>query len=108
MIDNKRPLADMVKTFRSGILFGNRYRFNKGEGLEKHAHDRWSTHCMIVARGSVLVRMPDQADLTIKAGGACDFGIDREHEIEALEDNTVIYNIINRYAGARYDPTASE
>ena len=68
-----------------------RYAMARGEGLPRHQHD--VDHLTMVAAGRIAVRTdartvergPADAPILFRAG--------RAHEIEAIEDNTVILNV---------------
>ena len=64
----------------------------KGDTLPRHSHPDFD-HSMIVLEGSAIVRTPKGATV-IERYGAALFRAGREHEIEALEDGTVILNEI--------------
>jgi quercetin dioxygenase-like cupin family protein len=70
-----------------------RYVCARGEGLPRHQHD--VDHLTIVAAGRIVARTderslergPDDAPIIFRAG--------RFHEIEALEDGTVVLNVFS-------------
>jgi quercetin dioxygenase-like cupin family protein len=62
----------------------------KGDILPRHSHPDFD-HSMIVMRGSAKVTGPNGSEI-YNEGDAALFRASREHEIEAMEDNTVILN----------------
>jgi quercetin dioxygenase-like cupin family protein len=74
-----------------------RYVFSRGEGLPKHQHD--VDHLTIVAAGKIkastdarqIERGPTDSPILFRAN--------RAHEIEALEDDTVILNVFETTHG---------
>lgn len=68
-----------------------RYVCARGEGLPRHQHD--VDHLTIVAAGRILARTDDR---TVERGPTDPpilFRAHRAHEIEALEDDTVVLNV---------------
>ena len=69
----------------------DRYTFARGEGLPRHQHDE--DHLTIVATGRIVARTdarslevgPTDKPILFRAG--------RAHEINALEDGTIVLNI---------------
>lgn len=69
----------------------DRYTFARGEGLPRHQHDE--DHLTVVATGRIVARTdtrtlevgPSDKPILFRAG--------RAHEIEALEDGTIVLNI---------------
>jgi quercetin dioxygenase-like cupin family protein len=70
-----------------------RYALMRGERIDRHQHD--VDHLTIIAAGRAVARTderslergPDDAPIIFRAG--------RFHEIEALEDGTVVLNVFS-------------
>jgi quercetin dioxygenase-like cupin family protein len=71
-----------------------RYVFARGEGLPRHQHD--VDHLTLVAAGRIVARTDDR----VLERGPTDppilFRANRAHEIEALEDGTVVLNVFTQ------------
>lgn len=77
----------------AGDLRGTIFTFEKaGDVLPKHVHTEADVHITIVASGRIRASSHDWSK-EVAAPGAVDFRAGEPHEIAALEDNTVIYNI---------------
>ena len=83
----------LVKEFATGDLRGSIYTFeHTGDILPKHVHGEADVHVSIVAKGRLLAYSHDwQKEAT--AGQIIDFRAGEPHELKALEDGTVIFNI---------------
>lgn len=68
-----------------------RYVCARGEGLPRHQHD--VDHLTIVAAGRVVARTDERVLERGTADPPILFRANRAHEIEALEDGTVILNV---------------
>lgn len=69
----------------------SQYFLNKGEGLPKHEHEY--NHLTVCVLGSCVIRK-ENLELTLTAkDNAVDLTAKEWHEIEALEDNTIIINM---------------
>jgi quercetin dioxygenase-like cupin family protein len=76
-----------------GDLRGVIFTFEKaGDVLAKHVHTEADVHITIVASGRIRAYSHDWSK-EIAAPDAVDFRVGEPHEIAALEDGTVIYNI---------------
>lgn len=76
-------------------LYATKYVFEKkGDVLPKHTHTKETEHITIVLRGSLLCKYKSHYR-TLEQGDVYDHQIyEQTHELEALEDNTLILNII--------------
>jgi quercetin dioxygenase-like cupin family protein len=68
-----------------------RYVCARGEGLPRHQHD--VDHLTIVAAGRVVARTDERVLERGPADPPILFRANRAHEIEALEDGTVVLNV---------------
>ncbi len=68
-----------------------RYVCARGEGLPRHQHD--VDHLTIVAAGRVVARTDDRVVERGPLDAPILFRAGRAHEIEALEDGTVMLNV---------------
>ena len=64
---------------------------NKGEGLPKHEHN--FNHLSMCILGSCVIRKENVNFVLTPEKEAVDLTAKEWHEIEALEDNTIIVNI---------------
>jgi hypothetical protein len=79
----------------NGNLYGFRYVFSKaGDRLLKYRDTSELTHNIIVLAGSVAVNAEGEASKTVQPGYPCNFAEDRDQYITALEDDTVILNLL--------------
>ena len=93
-----------AKEIKLGDLKGTVYYFNKiGDVLPEHTHDENSNHITIVTNGKIRA-FNDVWSQEASAGEILDFQAGQPHAIEALEDNTKIYNILKKYGGTVTDP----
>jgi len=81
--------AKRVFTYKS--LQVSKYVLNKGEGLPKHEHK--FNHLTMCVLGSCIVRKENVEIILHPEDNAIDLVANQWHEIEALEDNTVLVNI---------------
>ena len=65
--------------------------FDKGEGLPKHEHA--FNHLTMCVAGSCVVRKENVEIVLTKNDSAVDLPANQWHEIEALENNTIIINM---------------
>lgn len=92
---------------RYGDLTGIFYFFAKaGEKLPEHVHTEDNTHITIVTNGSVRAYNSTWS-VTATAGQILDFEAGFPHTIEALEDNTKVFNVLKRINGVADDPGIS-
>ena len=68
-----------------------RYVFDKGEGLPVHSHGE--DHLTIVASGKIEAKSLDISIQSTPLSSPILFRANREHEIVAMEDNTVVINV---------------
>jgi quercetin dioxygenase-like cupin family protein len=84
-------------TREKGDLFGHYYSFSKrGDGLVMHKHTYEHEHNIIVLMGSVIIygtEGPSGWSRTLAPGDVFDIEGDWEHEVQALEDNTLTLNL---------------
>ena len=87
-----------VKEFATGDLRGSIYTFERaGDILPKHVHTEADVHITVVAKGRLLAYSHDwQKEAT--AGQIIDFRAGEPHELKALEDDTVIFNVLKKMA----------
>jgi quercetin dioxygenase-like cupin family protein len=71
----------------------NVYHANKGEGLSKHSHHY--SHATVCNNGSCLVSLEGRSYKIDKNSQPLNLPQHEDHEIEALEDNTVFCNIFS-------------
>jgi len=93
----------MVKNISAAHSFAyegvvvNVYHANKGEGLSRHGHT--FNHATICHNGSCSLKVwgpvTNLEKIFTKETGGANLLTGEEHEIEALEDNTVFVNIFN-------------
>jgi hypothetical protein len=70
----------------------NIYHANKGEGLPMHGHEY--SHATMCASGSCLVSLENgKSKVANKRTMPINLLAGMQHEIEALEDNTVFLNV---------------
>jgi len=69
----------------------SKFILNKGEGLPKHEHK--FNHLTMCVLGSCVIRKENIEIILHPNDNAIDLIANQWHEIEALEDNTVIINI---------------
>ena len=94
-----------AKEIQLGDLKGTFYYFEKsGAILPEHTHDENSNHITIVTNGKIRA-FNDVWSQEAVAGEVLDFQVGQPHAIEALEDNTKIYNILKKFGGTPSDPT---
>lgn len=67
------------------------YHANKGEGLPKHVHGH--SHATMCAAGACVVRKEGFERVLTKMDAPIDLKPNEWHEIEAVEDGTVIVNV---------------
>jgi hypothetical protein len=71
-----------------GILYG----FDRhGEGLMMHAHDSDTAHDITVMKGAIKIHGKIPSKILV-VGEQLDFDWRADHEVLALENNTVIFN----------------
>lgn len=81
------------RPLEAGDLRGTIFTFEKaGDILPKHVHTEEDVHITIVASGRIRAYSHDWSK-EVAAPAAVDFRAGEPHEIAALDDNTVIYNI---------------
>lgn len=68
-----------------------RYDLARGEGLPMHQHD--VDHLTVIAAGRIAVRTESRAVERVPTDAPILFRAGRAHEIEALDDGTVVLNI---------------
>jgi quercetin dioxygenase-like cupin family protein len=68
-----------------------RYVLARGEGLAMHQHD--VDHLTIVAAGRIIARNDERVVERGPADAPILFRANRAHEIEAIEDGTVVLNV---------------
>ena len=93
-----------------GDLRGTIFTFEfAGDVLHKHVHTENDVHITIVASGRIRAYSHDWSKEVV-APGAVDFRAGEPHEISALEDNTVIYNIRKKMGSqpATYDGVGTD
>ena len=76
--------------YYKGVQF-SQYLLNKGEGLPKHEHTY--SHATMCLLGSCVIRKENVEIILHSKDDALDLIENQWHEIEALEDNTIIINI---------------
>ena len=82
-----RPKRSFVyKSLRIG-----EYLLSKGEGLPKHEHT--FNHLTICISGSCAIRKENLDIVLTPSDNAIDLSANEWHEIEALEDNTIVINM---------------
>jgi quercetin dioxygenase-like cupin family protein len=87
-------LEPTQEPFSDGNLQGSIYRFVKtGDILPLHEHDYFSVHITFVLKGRIVSRGPSW-ETSGAAGLLISFQENMPHEIEALEDGTVILNLL--------------
>lgn len=69
----------------------NIYNLNKGEGLPRHEHGY--NHAMVCIVGSVVVRKEGKEKVMTKSSEPIDLISGEWHEIEAIEDGTIIETV---------------
>ena len=69
----------------------SKFLLNKGEGLPKHEHN--FIHLTMCVSGSCLVRKENVEMILCPEDAAVDLPANQWHEIEALENNTIIINM---------------
>jgi hypothetical protein len=72
----------------------NVFHANIGEGLPRHEHD--FNHLTYCVNGSCAIRKEGKEVVITKESQPINLGGKEWHEIEALEDGTVIINIFKR------------
>ena len=84
------------ESFSDGQLSGSIYRFQKaGDTIPMHEHDEATAHITFVIKGSIVARGFEAAwESSGSAGLLISFEESMPHEIEALEDGTVILNLL--------------
>jgi hypothetical protein len=85
------------KVTEHGNLLVSCWKLNRGEEIPLHDHSKnlSSSHITIIAGGSVRFDYADGRIRDLKSGEMYDCNeTEQKHRIEALEDNTIIYNII--------------
>lgn len=88
-------MATVQSPYQSGDLFGFRYLFEKaGDGLRRHEHTAETAHNVIVLFGSVSLNVKGQSSRILLQGNVHDFEWTREHDIVALEPNTLVLNLL--------------
>jgi len=89
MVINVMPIHD----FTYGETTIRIYHANKGEGLPKHDH--YYSHATVCNSGSCKVTLEGREYIINKESTPLNLPAAQWHEIEALEDNTVIVNIFS-------------
>lgn len=88
-------MATIQTPYRSGSLFGFRYLFEKaGDGLRRHEHTAETAHNVIVLFGSVSANVEGQSSRILLQGNVFDFDWTKQHDIIALEPNTLVLNLM--------------
>lgn len=67
------------------------FHANKGEGLAKHQHKFF--HAIMCNAGSCLVSLDGRSHTINKNSKPLNLPANEWHQIEALEDNTVFFNL---------------
>ncbi|HXN95986.1 MAG TPA: cupin domain-containing protein [Candidatus Acidoferrales bacterium] len=80
--------------YRSGALFGIRYRFEAGESLPAHVHDATSVHNTIVLKGSCDF-VEEGRTVRLSAGEVFDFDGTVRHRIVANEPCEILNLFLN-------------
>jgi quercetin dioxygenase-like cupin family protein len=72
------------------------YTFAKGAVLSEHTHEEATTHDVVVAKGMVVVHLPDRnVDAYLSAGERLVIKPGERHSIEALEDSVTVHTLVN-------------
>jgi quercetin dioxygenase-like cupin family protein len=94
------PLIYLDGVWSAPPLKGRVYRFAAGEGLPIHAHPtpRHNNHITAVLRGSLTCHGRESIEgKVIKAGDVLDWAIGEPHGFIALENDTVILQVVKEY-----------
>ena len=84
-------------TVHNQIAFA-RYVMNLGESIPEHTDEGDCCHVTICAKGRARIVGPN-VDVTLSAGEHFDLLADQQtHSIEALEDGTIVYNVLKTLA----------
>jgi len=70
------------------------YHLNKGEGIMKHTHDY--THLTLCQAGLLVIRKENIEKVIDKNSTPINLKENEWHEIEALEDGTVLINLFTK------------
>ena len=83
--------ANIRKVFFYKGLKVSDFALNKGEGLPRHEHEyNHATMCLL---GSCVIRKENLELILTPTDDPVDLTANEWHEIEALEDNTIVVNI---------------
>lgn len=86
----------ILKKFDMGGISGTIYTFAAaGDTLPMHNHAPGAEHISIVGNGRFKIRGPEQT-IKVAAGQIVDFRPNQPHEFTALEDNSLIINIVKQ------------
>jgi hypothetical protein len=81
-----------IELIMDGDDEGIMYAFDKaGEGLMMHDHDHASAHSILVLKGRVIL-YGDLPAVILDPTAEFSFDWSRQHQLIALDDNTVIFN----------------
>ncbi len=91
-----RPMLSSETLEGLGDLVGVKVTFRlAGDKLEKHVHDENDVHVTIVAKGRIRAGSHDWS-IDVPCGKLVNFRPHEPHEIMALEDDTVVFNIVKK------------
>ena len=79
------------RTFKYKGMRFNLYKANEGEGLPFHEHKH--SHATMCLSGKIEARTKEKSVQLNKDSGPIDLVANKEHEIEALENDTFFMNI---------------
>jgi hypothetical protein len=88
---NMTAFVSATQQYVYGSIYTHVYHVNKGEGLPKHEHTY--RHGVICPQGSCVIRKENLELVINKTSNFVDLKENEWHELEALEDNTIIINI---------------
>src|SRR5262245_56545812 len=88
-------MATHFQHYRSGTLYGMRYRFDaSGDAIPAHTHDATTAHNVCVLRGSVEIRFQNETR-RLRTGDVFDFDGTRLHGIVATEPAEILNLFLN-------------
>lgn len=96
-------MALISEPFEAGDLRGTKHTLEKaGDVFPVHAHGESDVHISVVARGSLrcIGRAAIEGEI-IKAGDVIDWNAGEPHGFVALDDGSVLVNVIKRMAQRR-------
>lgn len=95
--------VDRLSNADIGDLRITMYTFEyAGDILPKHVHTENDVHVTIVARGKLRAYSHDWS-IEASAGQMLNFRVGEPHELQALEDNTRIFNVVKKFGGISND-----